>query len=188
MLVNTLGRQLNKIGLIFLLGAITACTGSGGVRISGLQLQPFISVVAAVTDASNRYNPMSIRDDREFMGVVVYREGYYYYTAAAGVAGSDQISITLPPAHFGEVVALWHTHGREHVDHVYFSSHDTALARKLKLPFYLADHSGILKVFRPEDPVMNDFQRRRGGLVRNLGIASGRPVYNSDGTNVLVNR
>lgn len=122
----------------------------------------FPSVEAAVIAASNRFNPISVAEDREFLGTV-YRIGESYaYTVSSGRIGSGAAELHLRRASVEDVVALWHTHGARRELSDSFSHADTAAANQLGVPMYLADHKGFLKVLRPGD-------RRRSSVSGSIG-------------------
>lgn len=142
----------------------------------------FTHLSQAVIFASNRYNPVSIQEDREFIGAILYDAGVggkYIYTVEAGVSGHDQVTtrIRIPKGY--HLVAFWHTHGAAHWSRQFFSEIDTALAEKWQLPFYLANHTGELLVFEPGSPTMSIFQARRLGLGRQRGYARGRKIFDT---------
>ena len=138
----------------------------------------FTDVVAAVTAAANRYNPISIREDREFMGTV-YRDGNRYgYTVSSGRIGSGSSDVYLRLSEFDDIVAFWHTHGRPHPIHAYFSRQDTEVANKFDVPMYLADHNGTLKVYRPGGQMMPQFKIKNTGAMRGSALAEGELVRN----------
>jgi len=151
-----------------------AITGQGSVTWAPV----FESELAAVLDAVNLYNPVSIRNDVEYMGAV-YRQSLgsevrYGYTAGTGEPGKDTVTVSfrLPPD--SELLAFWHTHGANHWSRNYFSDVDTQLANDWGVPFYLATPQGELRVFRPGDRVMGRLEARRLGLGEQSGYASGR--------------
>ena len=90
----------------------------------------FTHLSQAVIFASNRYNPVSIQEDREFIGAILYDAGVggrYIYTVEAGVSGHDQVTtrIRIPKGY--HLVAFWHTHGAAQWSRQFFSEIDTAL-------------------------------------------------------------
>lgn len=117
----------------------------------------FPTVVSTVKAASDRYNPDSIDKDREHYGVILRRAGIparYFYTHAVAPRGRDDFRLRVPRGSGYHLVAIWHTHGRRDERHRYFSPQDARTANQLRLPFFLADYTGVLKVFRPGDPVL----------------------------------
>ena len=146
----------------------------------------FDSELAAVVAAVNAYNPTSIDEDREYLGAILRIGTEYSYTAAPGQRGSDRISVKLKIPSDAEVVALWHTHGSQAIERVYFSNLDTRLVRRLKKPFYLADFTGRLKIFRPGDRTMSPFRARRLGLPGRSGYAKGSFVIDDLGGAVRI--
>lgn len=158
-----------------LLIQFTSCSGSLPANMQSHTVFP--TVVAAVTAAANRYNPISIREDREFMGTV-YRVGDEYgYTLSSGRNGSGASEIHLRRAALGDVVAFWHTHGRKHPAHAFFSHSDTEVVNELGLPMYLADHTGVLKVYAPGGRMASRFTAVSAGAAGNAKLASGKRVY-----------
>ncbi|NIB42710.1 DUF4329 domain-containing protein [Pseudomaricurvus alkylphenolicus] len=142
----------------------------------------FADPESAVIAASNYFNPLSIAEDREYMGAVLRhrRQGHYVYTAAGGVAGEDRINIRLQLPKQYEVVAFWHTHGGPHFSRRYFSDVDTRLAKDWQVPFYLADFTGSLKVFHPDSNTLPSMKAYKLGLGKRSGYAKGSSVKLAD--------
>lgn len=139
----------------------------------------FSSIVQAVIAASNQYNPVSIKEDREYMGAILKHSSLpadFIYTAGAGNKGQDNISVTIKKPKNYEIVAFWHTHGAAHWSRRYFSDVDTALADNWQLPFYLADYTGALSVYKPGARKISSAQARRLGLGSKRGYAKGNRV------------
>ena len=136
----------------------------------------FASINEAALVAAEIYNPVSIREDREFMGSILQLEGRYVFTVTAGARGEDVVSIRIPKRLWPSVVAFWHTHGSAAPHHRYFSDVDTALVNESGLPFYLADHTGDLKIYRPGDATLSPFEAVRLGLPLQYGFALGSLV------------
>lgn len=146
----------------------------------------FNTELEAVRAASNRYNPVSIRQDREYMGTI-YRSGSYYgYTVTAAKPGANRISVQVPPEHWDSVLAFWHTHGDASPMKRFFSRFDTRLVKQTGKPLYLADFTGALKVFRPEDRVLTGFAALRYGLPEQRGFALGSEVQDSNAALVSI--
>ncbi|GAB5499942.1 MAG: hypothetical protein PsegKO_22530 [Pseudohongiellaceae bacterium] len=138
------------------------------------------SELEAVKAATDLYNPISIRQDREFMGAI-YRSGRYFrYSVFANARGVDRFTFSVPGEHRDTLVAFWHTHGDASPLHQYFSQFDTRMVRQLRKPLYLADFTGVLKVFRPGSRVLSGFAAGRYGLPRSRGYALGEVVKNKD--------
>ena len=154
-------------------------SGSHGAT-AALEPQVFASEIAAVVHATNTYNPISIAQDREYIGAI-YRldQGRgYLYSVAAGRKGADKISARLPKYQKARLVGFWHTHGADHWTHRYFSAVDTQLVKDSGLPFYMACADGHLRVFRPGDRVLSFLQAYREGLGKRSGFARGRRIPN----------
>lgn len=148
---------------------------SSSLAVTGTK-QYFQSELEAVQAATSLYNPISIREDREFMGTI-YRSGNYFgYTVTAGEVGAHRIRISVPVERWDSVVALWHTHGDASPTRQYFSRLDTRLVKRHDKPLYLADFTGILKVFRPEDRTLSKRAAKRLGLPDRRGFGMGRAV------------
>ncbi len=148
--------------------------------------QLFPDELSAVRAAVNSYNPISVREDREFMGLILHRDGAFDFTVVAGKRGADSISFTVDREQWQQAVALWHTHGGTSPRYRYFSDVDTRTAVHTGLPFYLADYTGFLKVFRPGDRMLSAFAARRLGLGQIAGYAVGSPVREPNGRAIRV--
>ncbi len=114
---------------------------------------PFASELEAVVSAANNHNPTSIKQDREFIGGVFTDStgSLFYYSAKAGQRGADRITATLTYPNHLKLVAIWHTHGKGSGSRHYFSEQDIRLAKRLQVPIYLADSSGLLKKYSPDN-------------------------------------
>jgi len=153
---------------------------------SALNPRPHASELDAVRAAADAFNPHSIRDDREFMGGILRHGGRFYYTVSLGHPGQDRVTARIPLPRHARIVAFWHTHGAEADDRRYFSDIDTELARAWGLPFYLADHTGELKVFTPGDATLSPVEARDRGLPERTGLATGRLVSNIHGEPIRI--
>ena len=137
----------------------------------------FESELDAVVHAMNQYNPLSVEEDREYIGAIYeLSNGTYIYSVAPGTVGSDEVSAGIPRIKMARFVAFWHTHGADHWSRRFFSDIDTDLVRHWRLPFYMGSADGRLRVFRPEHKVMSSKQAQRIGLVSGSGYALGEIV------------
>ncbi|MGS2723522.1 DUF4329 domain-containing protein [Porticoccus sp. GXU_MW_L64] len=176
---------LNIAGLLGLACILLAFYGTSFADETRMVQQPYATEVAAVAAAANRFNPDSIRKDREYMGTILKKDGLYYYTYTVGHRGHDEITTLLPSGEFGKAVALWQTHGRVSHKNRFFSPSDTDVAKRLDLPFYLADHTGELKVYNPGDATLPLLTAQREGFfVR--GASEGNRVKDELGNVVAV--
>ena len=150
-----------------------------------LSSEVFDSQEGAVAAASSRFNPQSIIEDREYIGIVLVNKQlekpFYVYTVSHGNPGQDTVPIRYKQPKNFELVAFWHTHGSEHWSRVYFSSSDTALAQRKNVPVYLANHSGDLLVYRPHDTTLSRMRAYSRGLGKVLGIATGQTAIDQHG-------
>src|SRR5690606_24695364 len=55
--------------------------------IYGLQNTGYSTEVEAVRAAANRFNPVSMREDTEFIGAILQKGSEYFYSAQRGHAG-----------------------------------------------------------------------------------------------------
>ena len=178
-------RLLKTASLFGLTSALLAFATVSSAEEARMVQQPYATEVAAVTAAANRFNPDSIRKDREYMGTILEKDGLYFYTYTVGHRGHDEITTLLPDSEFGKTVALWQTHGRVSHKNRFFSPSDTDVAKRLDLPFYLADHTGELKVYNPGDatlPILT--AQRKGFYVR--GASEGSVVKDDQGNTVAI--
>lgn len=161
-------QMLNLFALMMSSTAISEAVNGGIVY--------FPSEVEAVTAASNIYNPLSIREDREYMGAIYKADEGFRFTVSPGRKNVARVQISLPKEDFDDVVAFWHTHGGANSRHRYFSDTDTETVNKFGRPLYLADYTGYLKVFEPGDSVISPFNAERLGLAAVRGYATGTIV------------
>ncbi len=154
----------------------------GDIRahVTALTTPTFSSPLAAVMAAENEYNPLSIAQDREFIGAILQHNGVYRYTVGQGLSGEDTVIVRVAIPRGAEIVAFWHTHGAAGHGRRYFSGVDTALVNSWNKPFYMADYSGTLRVFYPGDPTMTAMKARGLGLGDRTGYAKGRVVETED--------
>lgn len=146
----------------------------------------FVKELDAVKHAMDAYNPISIIEDREYIGAV-YRlnngQGYLY-SVAPGEIGRDQVSASIPKLTNAKFVAFWHTHGAHHWNREFFSDTDTQLVKQWGLPFYLGCADGQLRVFRPNHKTLSFRQAQSEGLGRQLGFGRGELIRD---VNIRVN-
>ncbi len=133
----------------------------------------YATEIAAVQAAANLYNPISLQEDREYIGAVFRRGEQFGFNVTAGAPGADAVQMRVPEMLMPDVVAFWHTHGGAAPSNRYFSAADTGLAKRFGRPFYLADDTGYLKVFNSGDPTLNPYVAMRLGLPRQSGYAIG---------------
>ena len=146
----------------------------------------FSTELAAVVAAASRYNPVSIREDREFMGGILYDGECYAYTVGAGERGRDQITVKITVDDNVDVIAFWHTHGAKYAGNRYFSDVDTRLVEKWQRPLYLADYTGALKIIEPGDRTLSSLRARQLGLPARVGYAAGRVVKDANGNRARI--
>ncbi len=151
-----------------------------------LAQQGFLSELEAVKAASDRFNPISIAEDTEFIGAILKRNGQYFYSAQRGAPGRDQVSLHFRYPKTYDLVAFWHTHGAEAKERNYFSDFDTRVVEQTGKPFYLSDFSGELKVFKVGNKILNAWQALRKGLPRQSGFAEGEKVRDRFGKLVMI--
>ena len=155
---------------------------------SHLSSQYYPSELEAVIAAANRFNPLSIRQDREYIGAILKHteSGQFSYTVTAGYSGQDKITAeVLVPDHH-EIMAFWHTHGSAKDTRHLFSATDIKLVKQWQLPFYLADHTGWLKVLKPGDRPFTHHQARINGIYSGVKVAPGSRVTDSSGEFITV--
>jgi hypothetical protein len=141
----------------------------------------FATELAAVVAATSRFNPVSIREDREFMGAILHDGECYSYTVAAGERGRDRITVRITVDDDIDVIAFWHTHGAKYAGNRYFSDVDTRLVEKWRKPLYLADYTGALKVIAPGHRTLSSLRAWQLGLPARVGYAAGRSVTDASG-------
>jgi len=145
------------------------------------------SELDAVKAAADRYTPLSLSEQREYMGTIFKSGDRYGYTVTAGNVGANQINISVPTTEWGDVVAFWHTHFNEGPLNQYFSDLDTRTVKQFGKPFYLADYTGELKVFRSGDKLLPVLAAERIGLPAVRGFAEGDLVRDETDQLVKIN-
>lgn len=173
---------LDRLLLLLGITLFLFCTSTAVARVTERSLDMsfdplnFPTVEAAVLAAVNRCNPISIKENREFMGIIVRDGNRYRYTVTRGEIGADTVSIKITGDDWPNVVAFWHTHGEAAYDYQFFSGVDTAIVKRYNKPFYLADYTGALKVFSPGDKTLSRCRARNMGLPFESGFATGWEV------------
>ncbi len=162
--------------LIQLLSSIALMATISSLQESGFTAEVFASEKEAVIAAVNKYNPVSIVEDREFIGAIYRSDEGFQYSVTVGKQRADQVSMRLAKSDLDHVVAFWHTHGNSQSKNRYFSDTDTALVEDFSKPLYLADYTGYLKVFEPEGRILSAYAADRLGLPRVRGYALGDVV------------
>ncbi len=161
-------------------------TAAAGTKSTAVANATFNSQLAAVQAAANQYNPLSVAQDREFIGAILQHNGGYRFTVGQGMSGEDTVSVRIALPRGARVVAFWHTHGAAGHARKYFSAVDTALVNSWNKPFYMADAAGVLRVFSPGDNTMTAMQAGRLSLGRQAGYAKGSKVIADDGQRVRI--
>ncbi len=156
-------------------------------QAQGLIPDTYASSWQAAEAATNLFNPISITEDREYMGTIHKTSNGYRFTAEAGRSGANEISIRVPAQNWDKVVAFWHTHGGMNRAHQYFSNVDTHMANRFGKPLYLADYKGLLKLFNPGDPTISPISAGRLGLPPERGFATGSVVRDANNRMVRIN-
>ena len=146
----------------------------------------FSNEIEAVIAASDDYNPRSIAEDREYMGAILVSNGRYSYTVEGGEVGQDQITVRIRVPAGSSIADFWHTHGAAANDRSYFSEVDTALATEWNKPFYLADYTGVLKVYKPGDKLISQTKAKRLGLPQRNGFSKGSRVQDLRGRTIQI--
>ena len=102
------GKTFHLLLLLWLSGSVQALTDSApsssltgnladsrsGMETS-MRAASFDSEIDAVVAASDAFNPLSIAEDREYMGAILFAGGRYSYTVEAGEVGHDQITVRI---------------------------------------------------------------------------------------------
>jgi hypothetical protein len=170
----------SNAALLLLVAATSAVAGPAPIA------QRFGTELEAVVAATGRYNPQSIREDREFMGAILRHDGGYTFTVGAGKPGRDRITVAITIPKGAEVVAFWHTHGARRRSNRYFSNVDPALVDRWQKRFYLADYTGFLKVMAPGAPTLSKIRAHRLGLPARAGYARGEIISDAHGEPVII--
>lgn len=169
-------RHFIQLMTLTLLVAVAATTINA--KADTLHAANFHSIGDAVLAASQRYNPQSVREDREFMGGIFQQtingEIRFGYTVSGGARNHDRITVRIQLPQDSQLVAIWHTHGSAHWNRSYFSPIDTHLAETTGLPVFLATGQGELRIFEPGDRTFGRAHARRLGLGNKSGVASGK--------------
>lgn len=158
-------------------------------QIDGLKLGiGYESVIDAVVEATNRYNPDSIAHNREHVGGVLgCNDGRVLFTHGVGRPDQVPVSFSVPQTSNCRLEALWHTHGARDDFKTMFSAADTNSSNALGRPIYMADHTGALRVFEPGSKTSGRQQRNRRSIVRlDEGVAAGKIVKDRRGKRIKI--
>ena len=175
----------NTAGITGILLLSSLCAAHGNQPPAA---QWFATELDAVVAATSYYNPVSVREDREFMGAVLRDGECYQVTVNAGEPGRDAITARIPVRPGIDLVAFWHTHGARTRSNQYFSAVDTRLVKRWQKPFYLADYTGVLKIMVPGGRTLSALRARRLGLPARSGYAVGQVVHDASGNPVRIHR
>ena len=140
------------------------------VKDSEVPTDGYRSADDAAIAASNRYNPDSVRKNREHVGAIVSCGNSTFYTHGKGRSGVTPVRFSIVVPKGCALQALWHTHGGRGRQREFFSASDTETAAKLGVPFYLANYKGELRVFDPAEP---EALRSKAVALRKPGTPSG---------------
>lgn len=141
----------------------------------------FDNELEAVMAAVNIYNPDSIDRDKEFIGVILERNGFFYYTVGEGNRGEDSVELHFRIPVTYSIVAFWHTHGAPAYKRKFFSETDRRLVSQYNKPFYLADFTGNLKVLLPEKKGSQRAVAVKPAASHRKGYIKGKLVRSEDG-------
>ncbi len=128
----------------------------------------YATVDSAVIAASNRFNPDSIKRNREHVGAIVACNGAMFYTHGKGRPAVTPVRFSIAVPEGCSLRALWHTHGGRGRHRQFFSASDTETAEKLGVPFYLANYKGELRVFHPG----KESAAERGAVLKKPGVSA----------------
>lgn len=132
----------------------------------------FVTELDILQALSTCYAARSADEDREYFAAILRTAAGYVFVVDPGMHGVDEVSLRFTPLAGETFVALWHTHGAGGLHRDFFSPTDTALVKQLRVPFYLTDPKGRLRVFRPGDH-MRAPPRDRSTLRPPFGAAMG---------------
>ena len=171
--------------------AVVAAAGllaamAGPARAAETSDPAFATELAAVIAATSAANPLSVREDREYVGAILRRGDDYLYTTVPGQAGADRIRARLPVPAGCELVAIWHTHGAAGSTRHLFSRFDGDLVVATGRPLYLADATGALRVLKPGAPRLPARAARALGLPAAGGFAAGETLRGPEGEPVHI--
>jgi hypothetical protein len=132
----------------------------------------FATELATLHALSACYAAHSADEDREYFAAILRNPDGFVFVVDAGRHGVDEVSLRFTPLRGEVFVALWHTHGARGLNRELFSPTDTALVKRMRVPFYLTDPKGVLRVFRPGDRVRAP-RRDRSTVRAPSGAATG---------------
>jgi hypothetical protein len=138
----------------------------------GSRERTFATELEILHALSTCYAERSADEDREYFAAILRRADGWVFVVDVGGRGVDQVSLRFTPLDGEVFVALWHTHGAGGVHRDFFSPTDTSLVQQLRVPFYLTDPKGRLRVFRPGDR-MRAPPRDRSTVRAPFGAATG---------------
>ena len=140
--------------LLLILAIYSAAADADRIKESVTDERIFASLDEAVVEMSSTYNPPSIEQNREYIGIVAKcSENKFKATVAEGRKKSPDVSFKLVVPEGCTLEAFWHTHARHSIMHdkTKFSAADTNIAIQFGVPIYMVDPKGTLRVFKPED-------------------------------------
>lgn len=125
-----------------------ALLATGAANAACLSTDQFNTAEDAAIAALNTVNPLSVSDDRVYIGEVFEADGQYSYAWSRLDARDDGGRVTLEHASDAETVALFRTSGRDNVrlNNRSMSSLDRQATRRFDVDYYVADSSGELYI------------------------------------------
>ena len=153
---NTLKQNVRNatIAGLVALGSLNGCTDHVLIRNYEANRQGFGTEVDAVTEASNKYNPLSIKENAEYFGAVYKCGNTFDYTVDKVSSMQDKWTMRVKLPKNCPLTSVWHTHGDKTYNHKFFGPGDISTAINRNIPVYLADYTGELKVFKKGDKVI----------------------------------
>lgn len=136
----------------------------------------FDSVHSAVKSAKEQFNDVSIKEDREYGGVIYNCMDKFVYTVFAGDKFTGKVSIVKKDLDGCNIDSFWHTHGPHSKERTVFSPGDVHVVHTHGVPFYMIDGRGTIRVFSPGDSTMSPFKAEKKGFGRVQGIGWGTKV------------
>jgi hypothetical protein len=125
-----------------------ALLATGAANAACLSTDQFDTAESAAIAALNVVNPLSVSDDRVYIGEVFQVDGQYGYAWSRLDPRDDGGRVTLAHSSDAETVALFRTSGRDNVrlNNRSMSSLDRQATRRLDVDYYIADSSGELYI------------------------------------------
>jgi hypothetical protein len=147
----------------------------------------FDTLEQAAAAASAIFNPFTMDSGREVGGGILKdKNGKFYFTYTIAEKDQPKVNMVIQKLKGHTLEGLWHTHGTGSPVPEVFSRDDVKASKSMKLPFYMIDHKGVLRVLKPDDKTQTINSRHNGRTEVAMKVSKGNPVLDINGNPVVL--